>query len=100
MSLGASTTGWTSGQRWQHVLDLVRATQPDRPDLLTSLGRIVLTAEGWTALHLRSAYRALLGQPGGFEGTVGKTVVADFAQQVGDFIFSFTTALTNVRYVP
>jgi alkylation response protein AidB-like acyl-CoA dehydrogenase len=85
VSLGASTSNWTSGPGWDHTLVLTAAAAEQRPELLKSLGQITLTAEGAAALHLRSAYRALLGQPAGIEGTISKTVVADLAQKVGDY---------------
>ncbi len=67
------------------MLRLMATASSSRPELLSALGHIIITTEGAAALHLRSAYRALLGQPVGIEGTIGKTVVADVAQKVGDF---------------
>jgi alkylation response protein AidB-like acyl-CoA dehydrogenase len=85
VSLGARTRQWIGGSAWERVLELVRSAVPARPELLRPLGELIITSEGATALHLRSAYRALLGQPAGIDGTIGKTVIADFAQRVGDF---------------
>lgn len=85
MSLGGGANPWTTGEAWDEVLGRVRAGAESRPEQLKSLGHIVLTSDSAFALHLRSAYRALLGQPLGVEGTIGKTVVADLAQRVGDF---------------
>jgi alkylation response protein AidB-like acyl-CoA dehydrogenase len=85
VSLGAGTSLWTSGPVWEQAVARTAAAVTTRPDLMGHLGRIVLQEEGATALRLRSARRALLGQPAGIDGTIAKTIVADLAQSVGDF---------------
>jgi alkylation response protein AidB-like acyl-CoA dehydrogenase len=85
VSLGANTSVWTSGRAWQAAIELTRTASVERPALIAKLGRIVLASEGASSLHLRSTYRALIGQREEGAGSIGKTVIADLAHQVGDY---------------
>jgi alkylation response protein AidB-like acyl-CoA dehydrogenase len=83
VSLGVVT--WNSGAGWDSLMQATKEKALARPELLRQVGELALVAEAVKALAQRSAFKAVVGQLAGVEGSIAKLVVAEHAHQVGDY---------------